>query len=46
MTTTIGIAGTGRMGTAFALQLIETGASVRVWNRSPAGLAKAVAAGA
>ncbi len=46
MTTTIGIAGTGRMGTAFAQRLVETGVSVRVWNRSPAGLAKAVAAGA
>ena len=46
MTTTIGIAGTGRMGTAFARRLIETGHSVRVWNRSPAGLAKAVEAGA
>ncbi|AZL60225.1 NAD(P)-dependent oxidoreductase [Tabrizicola piscis] len=46
MTSSIGIAGTGRMGTAFALRLIEMGASARVWNRSPAGLAKAVAAGA
>ena len=46
MTTTIGIAGTGRMGTAFARRLIETGQSVSVWNRSPARLAKAVEAGA
>ncbi|TRW99406.1 NAD(P)-dependent oxidoreductase [Paracoccus sp. M683] len=41
-----GIAGTGRMGTAFAHRLIETGHSVRVWNRSPAGAGAAVAAGA
>lgn len=46
MTQTIGIAGTGRMGTAFARRLIETGHGVRVWNRSPARLAKAIEAGA
>ena len=46
MTLTIGIAGTGRMGTAFARRLIETGHSLRVWNRSPARTAAAVAAGA
>jgi 3-hydroxyisobutyrate dehydrogenase len=46
MTTTIGIAGTGRMGSAFARRLIETGHPVKVWNRSPARLAKAVEAGA
>ncbi|MDM7932271.1 NAD(P)-dependent oxidoreductase [Tabrizicola sp.] len=46
MTQTIGIAGTGRMGTAFARRLIETGHSVHVWNRSPARLAAAVGAGA
>ena len=46
MTNTIGIAGTGRMGTAFARRLIETGHGVRVWNRSPVRLTKAVEAGA
>ncbi|MGQ0563717.1 MAG: NAD(P)-dependent oxidoreductase [Gemmobacter sp.] len=46
MTQTIGIAGTGRMGTAFARRLIETGHSVQVWNRSPERMAAAVAAGA
>lgn len=44
--TTIGIAGTGRMGTAFAKRLIETGHAVTVWNRSPARTAGAAAAGA
>jgi 3-hydroxyisobutyrate dehydrogenase len=46
MTTTIGIAGTGRMGTAFARRLIETDHKVKVWNRSPVRLATAVEAGA
>jgi 3-hydroxyisobutyrate dehydrogenase len=46
MTTQIGIAGTGRMGTAFARRLIETGHPVKVWNRSPDRLAAAVEAGA
>lgn len=46
MTQTIGIAGTGRMGTAFARRLIETGHRLRVWNRSAARTADAVAAGA
>ncbi len=46
MTTTVGIAGTGRMGTAFARRLIETGYPVKVWNRSPARLTAAVDAGA
>ena len=44
--TTIGIAGTGRMGTAFALRLVETGHSVRVWNRTATRMAKALAGGA
>ena len=44
--TMIGIAGTGRMGTAFARRLIDCGRQVRVWNRSPARLAGALAAGA
>lgn len=46
MTQTIGIAGTGRMGTAFAQRLIETGHVVKVWNRSPGRTLGAVAAGA
>ncbi|MFC3088403.1 NAD(P)-dependent oxidoreductase [Tabrizicola soli] len=46
MSQTIGIAGTGRMGTAFARRLAETGHRVRVWNRSPDRTAAAVAAGA
>ena len=46
MTQTIGIAGTGRMGTAFARRLIETGHPVSVWNRNPARCATAVEAGA
>jgi 3-hydroxyisobutyrate dehydrogenase len=46
MTQTIGIAGTGRMGTAFAQRLIETGHVVKVWNRSPERTLGAVAAGA
>jgi 3-hydroxyisobutyrate dehydrogenase len=44
--TEIGIAGTGRMGSAFARRLIETGHDVKVWNRSPARLAALVEAGA
>lgn len=46
MTQTVGIAGTGRMGTAFARRLIETGHPLRVWNRSPDRMAEAMAAGA
>ncbi|WP_374644786.1 NAD(P)-dependent oxidoreductase [Tabrizicola sp.] len=46
MSRTIGIAGTGRMGTAFARRLVETGHRVRVWNRSPERTAAALAAGA
>lgn len=46
MTTTIGIAGTGRMGTAFARRLIETGYTVKVWNRGPSRTSAAVAEGA
>ncbi|MEW9835913.1 NAD(P)-dependent oxidoreductase [Mesorhizobium marinum] len=39
--TTVGIAGAGRMGTAFARRLVETGHRVVVWNRT---LARAEAA--
>lgn len=46
MTKTVGIAGAGRMGTAFAKRLVETGHEVRIWNRSEDRLAEAVAAGA
>jgi 3-hydroxyisobutyrate dehydrogenase len=46
MTQTIGIAGTGRMGTAFTRRLIECGHEVRVWNRSAKGTAGAASAGA
>ena len=43
---TVGIAGAGRMGTAFARRLIETGHTVLVWNRTPARTADAAKAGA
>lgn len=33
--TVIGIAGAGRMGTAFARRLVETGHEVAIWNRTP-----------
>ncbi|WP_137111360.1 NAD(P)-dependent oxidoreductase [Rhodobacter sp. SY28-1] len=46
MTIAIGIAGTGRMGTAFARRLIEAGHKVQVWNRNAARTAAAVSAGA
>jgi 3-hydroxyisobutyrate dehydrogenase len=42
----IGIAGTGRMGTAIAQRLLETGHEVRVWNRIHARAHEALAAGA
>jgi 3-hydroxyisobutyrate dehydrogenase len=42
----IGIAGTGRMGTAVAKRLIEKGHSVKVWNRSPEKTADAERSGA
>ena len=43
---TIGIAGAGRMGTAFARRLIETGNEITIWNRTPARTADAAQAGA
>ena len=43
---TIGIAGTGRMGTAFARRLIETGHEVAVWNRTRERTGPAAGAGA
>ncbi len=42
----IGIVGTGRMGTAFAKRLIETGHEVTVWNRTRDHTKAAQAAGA
>src|SRR3954468_6691827 len=42
----IGIAGTGRMGTAIALRLLDQGRDVTVWNRTQAKTAAAAAAGA
>ena len=42
----IGIAGTGRMGTAIACRLLGLGHRVSVWNRSAAGARDAVEAGA
>ncbi|WP_444666560.1 NAD(P)-dependent oxidoreductase [Cereibacter changlensis] len=46
MSDTIGIAGAGRMGSAFARRLVEAGREVRIWNRSPGRCAAAVSAGA
>ena len=43
---TIGIAGTGRMGTAFARRLLETGLEVTVWNRTAERTGPAAGAGA
>jgi len=42
----IGIAGTGRMGTAIALRLLELDHEVIVWNRAPEKTAVAAATGA
>jgi 3-hydroxyisobutyrate dehydrogenase len=42
----IGIAGTGRMGSAIAARLIGLGHTLTVWNRTPEKTAAAVAAGA
>jgi len=42
----IGIAGTGRMGTAIALRLLDKGHDVTVWNRTRAKAATAADAGA
>jgi len=42
----IGIAGTGRMGTAIALRLLELDHEITVWNRTPEKTAVAAAAGA
>ena len=44
--TNIAIVGTGRMGTAFAKRLIETGHAVTVWNRTAAHTVAAAEAGA
>ena len=42
----IGIAGTGRMGTAIAQRLLECGHQVLVWNRTIERAGDALAAGA
>lgn len=42
----IGIAGTGRMGSAIAIRLIGLGHTLTVWNRTPEKTKAAVAAGA
>jgi len=42
----IGIAGTGRMGSAIAARLIGLGHALTVWNRTPEKTKTAVAAGA
>lgn len=42
----IGIAGTGRMGSAIAARLIGLGHTLSVWNRTPENTKAAVAAGA
>lgn len=44
--TTIGIAGTKPDGRRLALRLVETGHSVRVWNRTATRMARALAGGA
>ena len=46
MSMTVGIAGTGRMGTAFTRRLIDTGHGVQVWNRTSENARSAVDAGA
>lgn len=43
---TVAIAGTGRMGTAFAKRLVDQGHTVTVWNRTPDRTKDAAAAGA
>ncbi len=42
----VGIAGLGKMGTAMALRLLETGHKVAVWNRSPGKTRPVAEAGA
>ncbi|MCY0093852.1 NAD(P)-dependent oxidoreductase [Hoeflea ulvae] len=44
--TTIAIVGTGRMGSAYAKRLIESGYDVTVWNRTPSRTSAAAEAGA
>lgn len=46
MSESVGIAGTGRMGTAMCKRLIEGGKSVTVWNRTEARTAGCAEAGA
>jgi 3-hydroxyisobutyrate dehydrogenase len=42
----VGVAGLGKMGTAIALRLLETGNQLTVWNRTAAKVEPVVAAGA
>ncbi len=42
----IGIAGIGRMGSAIAIRLLDLGHTVTLWNRTPAKMQAALAAGA
>ena len=42
----IGVAGTGRMGAAIALRLMDVGHDLTVWNRTPAKTKELAAAGA
>jgi 3-hydroxyisobutyrate dehydrogenase len=42
----VAILGAGRMGTAMALRLLDTGHDVTVWNRDPERLAPLAEAGA
>ena len=42
----IGVAGTGRMGAAIALRLMDVGHDLTVWNRTPAKTKELEAAGA
>jgi|HubBroStandDraft_1064217.scaffolds.fasta_scaffold18089_2 3-hydroxyisobutyrate dehydrogenase-like beta-hydroxyacid dehydrogenase len=42
----VAVLGTGKMGTALALRLLDSGATVAVWNRTPERTADAVGAGA
>jgi len=46
VTSTVGIAGTGRMGTAIGLRLMSLGKQVVVWNRNPGKTADLVEEGA
>ena len=44
--TTIALLGTGLLGNAIALRLLEQGQTLRVWNRTPARISTLISAGA